>query len=75
MDTERATAAPGKNLQLIGYAELAELLGVEIQTLRTWICSGRHNLPHVRISPRCVRFRRGDVERWIEERSINGAKL
>lgn len=53
---------------LLTVAEVAQLTGFSEGTLRHWISEGR--IPVIRISARCVRFRRSDVDAWIAERLI-----
>ena len=67
------TQAPVENLALMRYVEIAKLLSVKPQTVRNWVCSGKYNLPYIRISPRCVRFIRSDIELWIREQGINSS--
>lgn len=50
------------------YAEASELIGVKIGTLYAWV--SRRMIPFVRLSPRVVRFRRADIDAWLQERSI-----
>ena len=54
---------------LVTRAQAAEYLGVQIQTLAVWACSGRYDLPVVRIG-RCVRYRLRDLENFIERRTV-----
>jgi len=49
-------------------AQAAEFLGVKEQTLATWRCTGRYNLPFIRVG-RNGRYRLADLERWIAERT------
>jgi excisionase family DNA binding protein len=44
--------------------QIAELLQVNQQTVRNWI--DRRELPAVRVGPRRVRVRRGDLDRFVE---------
>lgn len=52
--------------QYLKYAQAAVLLSVKVPTLYSWVSRGL--IPHVRLSPRVVRFRRDDLERWLEQR-------
>jgi excisionase family DNA binding protein len=58
---------------LLTSAEAAELLSVSVRTIQE-MCSARgrdgreHPLPIVRISCRCVRFRRESLEQWMREK-------
>jgi excisionase family DNA binding protein len=58
-----------KHLDLLTEDEAAALLRVEPQTLRLWRATGRYGLPFVKVG-RCVRYRRCDLEKWIESRVI-----
>ena len=56
---------------LLTVAEVAKLTGFAEGTLRHFISQKR--IPVVRISARCVRFRRSDVETWLEQMVIPAA--
>lgn len=55
----------------MSYAEATQLLGVKTGTLYSWV--SRRVIPFVRLSPRVVRFRREDLDRWLAERSVQPA--
>jgi excisionase family DNA binding protein len=71
---ERVTIAPtvqGGQLSqdpaaLMGEREVAALLGVSLRTLRRWRIDLHYGPPAIRVG-RFVKYRRGDVEQWIEE--------
>lgn len=46
----------------------AQLLGVQPRTLEAWRTRG-HGPPFVTLSPRCVRYRLEEVERWLNNRT------
>lgn len=46
-------------------SEVAELLAVHPATVLRWT-RAEHPIPHVRVGAR-IRFRRADVERWVED--------
>ena len=52
--------------RLLTYPEAADYLCVGRSTLYDLV--GRGELPVVRMSPRCVRFRREDLEEFVEAR-------
>ncbi len=52
-------------LHMLSTAQLAERLGVTQVTLRSWRMR-EQGPPYIRISPRRVRYRVEDVERWEE---------
>ena len=49
---------------LITAGEVANLTGFAEGTIRHFVSQRR--IPFIRISPRCVRFRRSDIEAWLE---------
>jgi excisionase family DNA binding protein len=53
---------------LLDVREAAALLKISPGSLYHWLSEDR-GLPVVRLSPRCVRFRRSDLEEWISEKS------
>ena len=57
---------------LLNVNEAAELLGVGVGTLYHWVSEGR--VPHVKLSARCLRFRRADLEKWISAGANGGVK-
>jgi excisionase family DNA binding protein len=48
--------------------EVAILTGFSEGTIRHWVSQKR--IPFIRVSARCVRFRRGDIEAWITEKLV-----
>ena len=48
--------------------EAAEYLGVKTQTLAAWRSSGRYELRFIRAG-RCIRYRKSDLDAWMERRS------
>jgi excisionase family DNA binding protein len=53
--------------QLLKAEEIAAMLGLKVQTVYTM--ARRGELEKVKLSPRCLRFRAGDVERFIERKA------
>jgi len=51
---------------LLSEQEVAAWLGVSLRTLRRWRLEHGYGPPIVRVG-RFVRYRRGEVEAWIEE--------
>ena len=47
--------------------EVAEMLGVAVQTLSMWRSTGRYDLPYVRCGGR-VRYIESDVLAWLDRR-------
>jgi excisionase family DNA binding protein len=52
---------------LLKAEEIAAMLGLKVQTVYTM--ARRGELEKVKLSRRCVRFRAGDVERFIEKKT------
>jgi excisionase family DNA binding protein len=52
--------------KLISVGEVADVLGVSIQTIYSWVSKGR--LPFVKVGRRTL-FQPVEIERWIEARS------
>jgi len=52
--------------KLINVSELAQVLGVSIQTIYTWVSQRR--LPFVKVGRRTM-FNPEEIERWIKMRS------
>lgn len=50
---------------LLNAAEVARLTGFSEGTIRHFVSQRR--IPVVRISARCVRFRRSDIDSWLED--------
>jgi len=52
------------NDALLTEDELATFLSIEPRTLRVW----RYNraLPHLKITSRIIRYRKSDIEAWLE---------
>ena len=61
---QRATM---KSESLLTVDDLVELLQVPKSRIYRWSHEGR--LPIVRISSRCIRFRRSDIERWLRKKA------
>lgn len=58
--------------QLLTPRDVAKLLGVSVRTLAVWRCERRYNLRYVKVGA-CVRYRRADVEAFLEQRSCTSA--
>lgn len=66
------SAAIKNEKQLLNEDETAELLNVKPQTLASWRCRGANDLPFVKVG-RAVRYRRGDLEEWIDKNTATCA--
>ncbi len=54
--------------RLLTRAEVASMLGLQVQTLACWAVTGKH-LPFVKVG-RSVRYKLADVEQFIEEQTV-----
>jgi excisionase family DNA binding protein len=45
------------------YKEAALMLGIGHRTLQEWVAQGK--IRAIKMSPRCVRFRRSDLEQFV----------
>jgi excisionase family DNA binding protein len=50
---------------LLDINEVSELTGFSVGTLYHWVSERR--IPFLRVSCRCLRFRRADIESWLAE--------
>jgi excisionase family DNA binding protein len=54
--------------ELVDEKEAARILDNSPGTLSVWRSTGRYNLPFIKIG-RNVRYRRADLEAWLEKRT------
>lgn len=59
---------------LLNPADVADLLGIKVETLQIWRCNHRYNLPYVKIGGR-VRYKVSDVEKFIESRTVKSENM
>lgn len=52
---------------LLTYRQLAERLSLPMGTLYSLVSRGE--IPHLRIGPRLVRFRREEIDTWLDSKS------
>ena len=52
----------------INYTAAAELLGVNVGTLRSMV--HRRQVPHIRMGAKLVRFDRDELEQWLRAHSV-----
>jgi excisionase family DNA binding protein len=57
--------------EMLTTKEAAEYLGIKPQTLSVWRCTGRYDLPAVKIG-RCLRYRKSDLDKFIDRRTSGG---
>jgi len=53
--------------RLLTYKQLAELLGIKEATLRKWF-KGRHDVPKVKLSHKCVRFDESAIMQYFKNK-------
>lgn len=58
--------------ELLTPAEAAGVLGVEVSTLAVWRCTGRYDVPYIRVG-RAIRYRREELDAWLESRTVRAA--
>lgn len=56
-----------QNHTLLAPKETARYLGVAVDTLSIWRCTGRYNLPYIKAGTR-VRYKKEDLDAWITKR-------
>jgi excisionase family DNA binding protein len=54
---------------LLSYSEVAEWLRIKPGTLYSMV--SRREIPHLRVSPRVVRFDEAALVRWLERKEVN----
>lgn len=59
---------------LLNESEAAAFLDITIGTLQVWRSTGRYGIPFVKIG-RSVRYKRADLEAWIESRTHGSPSL
>jgi len=57
--------------EMLTIQEAAEYLGVKPQTLSVWRCTRRYDIPAVKVG-RNVRYRKSDLDNFLESRTIGG---
>ena len=65
--TRTSAPNPDRGFELLSEKEVARLTGFSVRTLQGWRWRGTGPL-FIRVSARCIRYRRQDVERWLEQR-------
>jgi excisionase family DNA binding protein len=53
---------------LLTAAEVAKLTGFAEGTIRHF--TSERKIPYVRISARCIRFRRSDIDSWLQQKLV-----
>ncbi len=52
---------------LLKPAEAAQILGLSCVTLAKWRWNGANDLPFLKLGPKIVRYRKGDLDRFLED--------
>ena len=61
--------------ELLDDLSAAAVLEVKPSTLAVWRCTGRYNLPYIKVG-RKVRYRRADLDAWLVSRThTNSAEV
>lgn len=53
---------------LLTRPQAAEYLGVAVQTLAVWACTGRYGLSFIKVG-RSVKYRKSDLDMWLADRT------
>lgn len=62
-----------QSAELLSEKEAAKTLCLATNTLQVWRSTGRYGLPFIKIGSK-VRYRREDLQKWLEDRTrSNGA--
>lgn len=56
-----------KNTDLMNSVEVSKSINVSEGTLAVWRSTGRYTLPYIKVG-RLVRYRRADIEAWLDRR-------
>ena len=67
MNTQTLNSAVVAKADLLDEKSAAAILDVSPGTLSVWRSTGRYNLPFLKVG-RKVRYRRSDLEAWIQSR-------
>ena len=73
MNAQTALASILKNSSsdpLFTSPEAAAYIRVSENTIVVWRCTGRYKIPFIKVG-RLVRYRRSDLEAWLESRTLN----
>ena len=60
-------------ISLLSNEEAAYYIGVRRETLDAWRCTGRQQIPHIKVG-RLVKYRKSDLDAWLETRRITGGE-
>jgi hypothetical protein len=65
---DRLQAEGGSDDEMLSTADVASWLGISIQFLEIGRSRG-FGPPFKKLSPRCIRYQRGDVRKWLRART------
>ena len=54
---------------LLTAVDVARVTGLSIETLAQWR-SQRHGIPFIKLSRNVVRYRRSDLDEWLNKRAV-----
>ncbi len=77
MNTQNTLASTLNNNSfdpLLSPFETANYIGVSENTLSVWRCVGRYDIPYIKVG-RLVRYRRSDLDTWLESRTHSTSTL
>lgn len=57
--------------QMMTYRQAADLLQLPIGTVYSMV--SRHDIPHVRLGPRLVRFCRDEIDQWLSAHRVSAS--
>jgi excisionase family DNA binding protein len=69
----QAISKPAQNGDLLTVQQVADLLQYSRHTVYVWICKNQLPISYHKF-PRGVRFKRSEVDRWIESRKVMPVK-
>ncbi len=68
-----AKESTAKDDNLLKEDSAARILGVKVKTMQKWRWTGS-GPKFVKISGRCVRYRRMDIDEWVDSHLISSAE-
>ncbi len=64
-------AAQPQQSALLDTRQAAEYLCVAPRTLEIWRSCKRNSIPYIKVGRRLVRYRRADLDRWLESQTAD----
>jgi hypothetical protein len=65
VNTATKTTAPAQPVgDVFNEPQAAAYLSVEVRTLALW--RKTRGLPHIKLSAKCIRYRKPDIDSWLE---------